>query len=64
MDREAIKAEFKQAVIEQFREAGHVGLATDEASDTGKQYAIWNDYIIPLDEANAIVLEAADEVGE
>lgn len=64
MDRETIKADFKEAVIEQFKQAGHVGLVMDEASDTGKQYAIWNGYIIPLDEANAIVLEAADEVGE
>lgn len=61
MDRETIKADFKEAVIRQFKEVGHVGLVTDEASDTGKQYAICNDYIIPLDEARAIVLEALDE---
>lgn len=62
MDRDEIKADFKAAAIKQFREAGHVGLVTDEASDTGKQYAIWSDYIIPLAEANALVLEALDEV--
>lgn len=62
MDREQIKADFKEAVIKQFKETGHVGLVMDEAPDTGKQYAIWNGYLIPLDEANAIALEACDEV--
>lgn len=60
MDREEIKADFKAAAIKQFKESGCVGLVVDEASDTGNMYAIFGEYIIPLDEADAIMLEIAD----
>lgn len=61
MDREQIKRDFRASIVQQFREAGHVGLVTDEAPDTGKQYAIWNGYLIPLTEAHAIIQDCADE---
>lgn len=61
MDREQIKRDFRAAISQQVREFGHVGLITDEAPDTGKQYAIWNGYLIPLSEAHAIIQECAEE---
>lgn len=62
MNREELLLEFKQAVINQFREAGNVGLVTADAPDTGKTYVIFSDQLIPFDEADALMLEIADEV--
>lgn len=62
MSREELLHDFRQAVINQFREAGNVGLVIAEAPDTRKTYAIFSDQLIPFDEADALMLEIADEV--
>lgn len=60
-DRQAVaRAGFKEGVIEQFRKNGYCSPVIAEAPDTGNVYVIFDCELIPMEDANEIIMDAID----
>jgi len=60
----AAKAALFEGAKKQFMESGVCAPVMATAPDTGKDYIIHNDELIPMHEANQIIADAADAARE